>query len=186
MRLFVAIGVPDSWRAAAAAATAAIERDSGVRLRAVHPSLMHLTLRFLGEVPDDRVAPLTEALRDAVPPVEIELALGPAGTFGPPQRAQVVWLGVTGDLEALQALADRIETASRAAGLPSEDRPLRPHLTLARLGRSLTPEDRRAVAEAARRLEAPPPLPFHAHEVQLVQSTLANPRPVYEVLARFV
>ncbi|MEZ4553630.1 MAG: RNA 2',3'-cyclic phosphodiesterase [Dehalococcoidia bacterium] len=186
MRLFVALDVPDTWRGAAARATEDLARASGVRLRSVHPSLMHLTLRFLGEVPDDRVDALTDALLEAVTPFDIELALGPAGTFGPPQRTQVVWLGVTGDLEALQALVDRIETAVRAAGLPPEDRPLRVHLTLARLGRTLTPAERRAVAEAARRLAPPPPLPFHAHEVQLVRSTLANPRPTYEVLARFV
>lgn len=185
MRLFIAIDVPDSWRDAAAQATEALVRASGVRLRAVHPSLMHLTLRFLGEVPDDRVAPLIEALRAAAGPFDLELALGPAGTFGPPQRTQLAWLDVSGDLEALQALATRIEAAVRTAGLPPEDRPLRVHLTLARLGRDLGTEERRAVAEAARRLDAPPPLPFHAREVLLVRSTLGNPRPVYEVLARF-
>ena len=185
MRLFVALDVPEPWREAAAHATEVIARTSGVRLRAVHPSLMHLTLRFLGEVPEDRVAPLIEALREAVTRFDLELALGPAGTFGPPQRTQVVWLGVTGDLEALQSLANRIEGAVRAAGLPSEDRPLRVHLTLARLGRDLTPADRRAVAEAARHLAPPPPLPVRAHEVELVRSTLGNPRPVYEVLGRF-
>lgn len=185
MRLFIAIDVPDSWRDAAAQATEALVRASGVRLRAVHPSLMHLTLRFLGEVPDDRVAPLIEALRAAAGPFDLELALGPAGTFGPPQRTQLAWLDVSGDLEALQALATRIEAAVRTAGLPPEDRPLRVHLTLARLGRDLGTEERRAVAEAARRLDAPPALPFHAREVLLVRSTLGNPRPVYEVLARF-
>lgn len=185
MRLFIAIDVPDAWRDAAREATEALAHASGVRLRAVHPSLMHLTLRFLGEVSEDRVAPLIEALRDAVTPFDVELALGPAGAFGRPQRTQVVWLGVTGDFEGLQHLTARIETAVRAAGLPPDDRPLRVHLTLARLGLDLTPADRRAVAEAARTLAPLPPLPFHAREVELVRSTLGNPRPRYEVLARF-
>ncbi|MBX7111160.1 MAG: RNA 2',3'-cyclic phosphodiesterase [Dehalococcoidia bacterium] len=185
MRLFVAIDVPDAWRDAAVQATEALAQASGVRLRPVHPSLMHLTLRFLGEVPEDGVPRLIEALRAAITAFDLELALGPAGTFGPPIRTQVAWLGITGDLEGLQHLAARIESAVRAAGLPPEDRPLRVHLTLARLGRELRPDERRAVAEAARHLDAPPPLPFHAREVLLVRSTLANPRPLYEVLSRF-
>jgi 2'-5' RNA ligase len=122
-----------------------------------------------------------DAWREAAARATEELAR----TFGPPQRTQVVWLEVTGDLEALRTLADSIEGAVRATGLPPEDRPLRVHLTLARLARDLTPEDRRAVADAARHLEAPPPLPFHAREVELVRSTLANPRPAYEVIGRF-
>ena len=73
----------------------------------------------------------------------------------------------------------------RAAGLPPEDRRLRPHLTLARLGRQLGPEERRAVAEAVRDLDAPEALRFRVREVVLVRSYLGNPGPRYEVLARF-
>jgi 2'-5' RNA ligase len=185
MRLFVALEVPDGWREAARATTESVARASGVRLRAVDPALMHLTLRFLGDVPDAAVPQLVEALAGTVPPVDVALELAPAGTFGPPARTQVVWLGVGGELDALQALAARVETAVRAAGLPPEDRPLRAHLTLARLGRQLDAAERRAVAEAVHHLEAPPPLTFRAREAVLVRSYLGNPQPRYEVIARF-
>jgi 2'-5' RNA ligase len=184
VRLFIAIEVPDAWRVAAREATEALVRTSKVRLRVVDPSLMHLTLRFLGEVSEARVEPLTSALHEAVAAVDVELELGRAGTFGPPARTQVVWLGVGGDLDGLQALADRVEAAVRAAGLPSEERPLRPHLTLARLGRQVGPDDRRAVAEAARNLDPPPRLAFRARELVLMRSHLGAAQPRYEVLAR--
>ncbi len=129
MRLFIAIEVPDDWRTAARATTEALVHASGVRLRVVDPALMHLTLRFLGEVAEARVEPLLAALTDAVTTVDVALELAPAGTFGPAARTQVVWLGVGGDLDGLQALAGRVEAAVRAAGLPPEERPLRPHLT---------------------------------------------------------
>jgi len=184
VRLFVAIEAPQDWREAARSATEAVGRMSGVRLRAVNPALMHLTLRFLGEVPEARVAPLSAALSEHVPPVDVALELAAAGAFGPPARTQVVWLGIGGDLDALHALAARVETAVRAAGLPPEDRPLRAHLTLARLGRQLGPAERRAVAEAVHALEPPPLLPFRAREAVLVRSHLGGPQPRYEVLAR--
>jgi 2'-5' RNA ligase len=185
VRLFVAIEVPDAWRETARATTEALARASGVRLRAVDPALMHLTLRFLGEVSEERMEPLVAALEETASPVDVALELGRAGTFGSATRTQVVWLGVGGDLARLEALAGRIEAAVRACGLPPEDRPLRPHLTLARLGRQLSAGDRRVVAEAVRALDVPAPLPFQAREVVLVQSYLGGARPRYEVLATF-
>lgn len=157
---------------------------SGVHLRAVDPALMHLTLRFLGEVPEPHVEPLRAALTEAVTAVDVGLELAGAGTFGPAARTQVVWLGIGGELDELQALAGRIEAAVRAAGLPPEERPLRPHLTLARLGRQLGADERRAVAEAVRRLEPLPTPGFRASRVVLMRSHLGGPRPRYEALAR--
>lgn len=184
MRLFVALEVPDAWRAAARDATATLARTSGVRLRTVDTALLHLTLRFLGEVPDEALPRLVAALEERVPPVDVALELAAAGSFGRPERTQVVWLGAAGDLDALHALAARVETAVRAAGLPPEDRQLRPHLTLARLGRPLSAADRSAVAEATRALPAPAPHPHRASEAVLVRSYLGGPAPRYEVLAR--
>jgi 2'-5' RNA ligase len=184
VRLFVALEVPDAWRDIARQTTAAVAQASGVRLRAVDPALMHLTLRFLGEVPDERVPALMAGLEAAVPSMDIALELTTAGTFGPAARTSVVWLGIGGDLDGLQAVAARIELAVHEAGLPPEDRPLRVHLTLARLARQLGSEERRAVAEAVRRLDPPPALPFRAREAVLVRSYLGGPQPRYEVLAR--
>jgi 2'-5' RNA ligase len=185
VRLFVALEVPDAWRDVARQATEVVARSPGVRLRAVDPALMHLTLRFLGEVPDDQAPTLNSALKAAITPFEVELELARANIFGPPARASVVWLGVGGDIDGLQAVAAQIEEGVRAAGLPPEDRPLQLHLTLARLGRQLTAHQRRAVADAVRRLDAPPPLAFRAREVALVRSYLGGSQPRYEVRARF-
>jgi 2'-5' RNA ligase len=82
----------------------------------------HLTLAFLGEVDDD--APLAGPLADVAarrPP--FSLALAGSGRFGP-----AVWVGVTGDVPALAGLAADV---AAACGL-GDDRPYRPHLTVAR------------------------------------------------------
>jgi RNA 2',3'-cyclic 3'-phosphodiesterase len=185
MRLFLAIEVPAEWREAARATTDAIAAASGVGLRRVDPAHMHLTLRFLGEVAEERLPLLHGALARRAPPVDFELSLGAAGTFGPPARTSVVWLGLGGDRQALHALVVRIEAAVNEAGLAPSEEAFTPHLTLARVGRASSPVGRRAIAEAVRAVAAPAPLSFRAHEVVLVRSHLGGGPPRYEVIGRF-
>ncbi|MFA7249795.1 MAG: RNA 2',3'-cyclic phosphodiesterase [Dehalococcoidia bacterium] len=186
MRLFIALDVPDAWRDAAAAQqdTLASTLPEGARrsLRPVRAELMHLTLRFLGEIDEQDLEPLQEALED-VPPFTAGLTLQRAGTFGPAPRTGVVWLGVGGDLAALGGIAIGVESAVRRAGLPGDDRPFAAHLTLARLDRRASAGDRSAVAAAVRALPAPLPLPFLAGEIVLVRSYLEGPSPRYVVLS---
>ena len=125
-----------------AAGVAAIVEDvraqglpSGARdVRWVRLDGLHLTLRFLGPSPEERI-PATEAAvvsvaRAAEGPIELELA--GAGTFPPVGRPRTIWIGVAGDTAALGRLGQRTEEALVAAGWPPDPRPFRPHLTLAR------------------------------------------------------
>lgn len=186
MRLFIALEVPEAWRRAAAvqqdALVAALTPETRRALRPVRADLLHLTLRFLGEVDEGGIDPLQAAL-DAIPPFAITLSLDRAGTFGPAAGTGVVWLGVAGEVRALRGLAGDIERAVRLIGMRGEDRPFAAHLTLARLGRHATVEDRLAVADAVQALDAPPPAAFHTSELMLVRSHLEGPAPRYEVLS---
>ena len=188
MRLFVAIEPPDAWlREASRAldALAAALGDDADALRPVTPDRMHLTLRFLGEVHADRFPALDAALRGTVPPVAVDLELAATGTFGAPARTSVVWLGLGGDLDALRALAARVESAVAASGLPPDDRELRPHVTLARVRRQASPAQRRAVASAVATLDAPRLAPHRATSAALVRSHLGAGGPRYEVVGRY-
>ena len=188
MRLFLALELPDPWLREAArtldALTAALGDDADV-LRPVALDRMHVTVRFLGEVDEERVPVLDAALREVVPPVGVDLELTAAGTFGSAARTSVVWLGLGGDLDALRALAGRIESAVEAAGLPPERRELRPHVTLARVRRQASAPQRRAIAVAVAALDAPPAHAHRAGEVVLVRSHLGSGQPRYEVLGRY-
>ena len=185
MRLFVAAEVPETWRAIASAAVEAVARTSQVPMRIVHPSLLHITLRFLGEVAEERLPALDAALAHRVPPVDVALTLGPPSTFGPPPRTQVVWLGVRGDIEGLRGVVRRVDLALGDAGVEPNDRRFAPHLTLARLDRRVTAEERRLVAEVVAAMPPPEPFPLRVRTVALVRSTLGGPRPVYDVLRRY-
>jgi 2'-5' RNA ligase len=127
VRAFVALVPPDDALAELAAAVAVLPHEP--RLRWSPRGQWHLTLAFLGEVDElarDRLAErLARAARRHAP---VELALAGGGRFGD----RVLWAGVDGDRAGLRLLAGSVRAAARRAGLPVDDRPYRPHLTLAR------------------------------------------------------
>lgn len=161
MRLFVAIVPPAGALAELAAAVG--ECGDAPAVRWSPPEQWHLTLAFLGEVDDRTREELAERLGRAArrhPP--LALALGGGGRFG----SRVLWTGVDGDRTGLRRLGDSVRAAVRRCGLPAEDRPYRPHLTLARgrPGADLTP--------LVARLAAFRGSPWQARELQLVRSEL--------------
>jgi 2'-5' RNA ligase len=94
---------------------------------------LHLTQRFLGPTPDDRIEAAATAVRAAaigVAPIAIQL--GGAGRFPPRGRPRTLWIGLTLGVEELGALSRRVDDALAAAGWPRDDRSNHPHLTLAR------------------------------------------------------
>ena len=130
MRVFVAVGVPESARAELEAAVAGLRgRLDGVRWTA--PDSWHLTLAFIGEVGEERLPRLAARLeRAAARHPAHRLRLAGAGRFG--DRA--LWAGVRGDVRTLGRLAQSAQAAARREGFPGEDRAFRAHLTLARSG----------------------------------------------------
>jgi 2'-5' RNA ligase len=92
----------------------------------------HLTLKFLGDIAQDQVTPIVEALRKAFhmqPPVRT-IAQG-LGAFPNLKRPRVVWAGLSSD--GLNVLSEKSETALTSLNFPPEDREFIPHLTLGRV-----------------------------------------------------
>ncbi len=128
MRLFVAVTPPPDAVDQLWSATGQV-RSARPELRWSRPEQWHLTLAFLGSVEDRARVDVTERLgRAAARHAPLTLALEGAGRFGD----RVLWTRVTGDVEPLRRLAASVRAAARRARLPVEDRPYRPHLTLAR------------------------------------------------------
>ncbi len=130
MRLFVALVPPAEAIAELATVVNALRDTPGVRW--TRAEQWHITLAFLAEVDDRTRDALVERLERVAhryaPPT---LALAGGGRFG----GQVLWTRVDGDRAALRRLADAVRAAARRCGLPTDARPYRPHLTLARGGR---------------------------------------------------
>jgi 2'-5' RNA ligase len=183
-RLFFGVPVPGPARAPLEAALPELEPLlPGARL--APPGGWHLTLAFLGQVqPEmaDEVVRVGEAAATAVGPARLRLE--GAGTFPESGRkARVLWTGIGGDTEILVRLVAALSSACKAAGLRSEDRPLAPHLTLARFS-TPAPVPQKAldlVAAAAAESE-----PWEARELACFRSTLGGPRGArYRVVREF-
>jgi len=132
MRLFVALEVPEPVRREVARRMAGL-RDRLPRARWVDPENIHLTLLFLGQTPDDKVPVLSAKLREAFArhaPMTVRLSGG--GTFPPKRPARVAWIGMEAPEELAAVQADAVAAAVEAVGFEPEERPFRPHVTLAR------------------------------------------------------
>ncbi|HVP65667.1 MAG TPA: RNA 2',3'-cyclic phosphodiesterase [Anaeromyxobacteraceae bacterium] len=186
LRLFVALAPPPPVRRKLAAAQDRLRREAGrhaADVRWVDPSNIHLTLQFLGAVPEERLA----AIRDAVAAVAaasrpLRLELRGAGGFPSARRPRVVFTSLAGDVEALARLVSDLGRQLGQLGFPPEERPFSPHLTQgrARDGRG-APGLGGALAAAA----SDEPVPWRAEEVVLFRSHLSPAGARYEALDRW-
>ncbi len=177
MRLFFAVALPQAVR------------DALGRLRAddpayrwVEPASMHVTLAFLGEQPSDALAGLESigAEAAAASPAST-LRLGQPGSFGPRSAPRVLWIGLAGDVAALETLHRHLSDGLRQGQFPVEDRPLAPHITLARRrerfsSRTPPPWPPRSSVQ---------PVEIPLDELTLFQSQLRPSGAIYTALAAF-
>lgn len=132
MRLFAALPLPETARAPLAEAADALRQD-GWPVRWVDAPLMHLTLKFYGDVTDERAAAIADALAGATDGVgAVLLEIAGLGTLPGGRAARVIVANVE-PAPALELLQHRVERASEAVGVPVEGRPFRPHVTLGRV-----------------------------------------------------
>lgn len=167
MRAFLAVPVPGD--PAAASASRAPE---------------HLTLHFLGEIDPDRVEPLKERVAPVVGArPAFEVTVEGVDAFPSRSRPRVVWRGVGAGREELVRLALDVRAAVSAAGIPVDQGPYVPHLTLFRVRSAADAERARALLDG--RTPAPAATRLPVVEVDLVESRLRAGGAEHRVLTRF-
>ena len=125
-RLFVAVDIPEDVKAPLVCLPRELPQAHWV-----HPEQLHLTLRFIGEVEQQTMMAIKAALtRVSFPP--FLLTLCGVGHFPPRSHPRVLWVGMD-PCRALTQLQQEVELALFDAGIPPDERPFSPHLTLARL-----------------------------------------------------
>ncbi|MEO6527977.1 MAG: RNA 2',3'-cyclic phosphodiesterase [Gemmatimonadaceae bacterium] len=131
----------------------------------------HLSLKFLGDVPDDAAPRLVNAAdRVAANHRLLEMNVREVGAFPNFRRARVVWIGVEQD-PRLELLHHDLEIACEQAGFEVEGRPFRPHITLARVHAPITIERARALARVARSVRLR--VAEQVKQITLIESMLA-------------
>jgi 2'-5' RNA ligase len=182
-RLFFAVPVPGASRAPLEAALPDLAPLLG-GARLTTPGGWHLTLAFLGQVrPElaDAVVRVGEAAAATAPAARLRLE--GSGFFPKGRRARALWAGIGGDTEVLVRLAATLAAECKAAGLRFEDRPLTPHLTLARFS-TPAPVPQEALELIARAAAAG--AEWEARELACYRSILGGPRGArYRVVREF-
>jgi 2'-5' RNA ligase len=184
VRSFVAIHLPDDVRTELTSFEEKLKARRHSFVKWVDPESMHLTLKFLGNVAVDSVPRIVDAMAGVArlhAPFRLQVA--GSGAFPNWQRPQVVWVGVGGELDKLNALQRELESVLSPLGFPPESRPFSAHLTLGRLRDRVTPDDRRRFAEFAQKLEFETTLSFEVSAIRLMKSQLTPAGPIYSELA---
>jgi 2'-5' RNA ligase len=139
MRAFIGIGLPPACRRAIAAAYSQF-RGRRLPVSWTPEQNLHVTLKFLGEIPPgdvDCIASLLLEASEGIRPFGI-LVEG-AGVFPSLRAPRVLWVGIRESLELVGKLHENMEDALSGAGFPREDRPFHPHITVGRVRDRLPP-----------------------------------------------
>jgi 2'-5' RNA ligase len=178
MRSFIAVDLDDaSVRERIVTAQGGLVQ-TGAQLKIVGPEVMHLTLRFLGEIPKATVDKVKEAM-DSVrfQPFEVEF-IG-LGVFPNTRRINVVWVGFKQGEEKLNDIFHQLEPKLRQIGLPPDNKGFSPHMTLARVKSAV---NRHALAQFVESLREQEFGAMPVRAVRLKKSTLTPKGPVYTTI----
>ena len=183
MRLFTAIDLPENVRQHLARAAESLRAHPALKdFSWTKPENLHITLKFLGDIPDAAVPNLKSGLARLVVP---EMTLTPSHFLVLPGQgpARVLAINIAGDAEPLAKLFAQIESAVQPLGVHRESRPYKPHITLARIRRPT----RQLTAKTLAKLVNPSLLPaptFPANTFTLYQSQLNPKGAIYTPIAQ--
>lgn len=183
MRLFVAIPLDAELRGTLISAMQPM-RDAAPAVAWTMETLLHVTLKFLGDVDGERVGELTAALaRVTAAHPAFDLDVGGFGAFPHRSRPRIIWAGVAPE-PRLELLQHDVELACDALGFPLDGRPFRPQVTVGRVRVAAAGDeaaDARALARAARGVHFR--AASHVDALHVVASELAAPRARHSLVA---
>lgn len=180
MRLFVALDLSDAVRAKIAKFCDAL-RVEFPPARWARSEGIHVTLKFIGEVPEESVARIEDALSAVRSDAPVEMNFRGTGFFPDERRPRVFWIGIDAAPD-LAEIAAQIETQLEPLGVARESREFKPHLTLARISES------RGIEKLREALRRNGPADFGAvrtNEMYLYRSELGRDGAKYTKLKNF-
>ena len=180
IRSFIAIELPVEVKTALSRLQTQLKAVKPSPVKWVDPLGMHLTLKFLGDITADKVDDITRAIEAAVqgiPPFQLEVK--GLGVFPNLSKARVAWVGMSGDLNRLTRLQQRIESNLAPLGFAPETRSFTPHLTLARVRDSASPVERDNFGQLIASTKFEEAYSFTVECVHLIKSQLTRERAIY-------
>jgi 2'-5' RNA ligase len=184
IRSFIAIELDDPIRRALGDVQTKLKAERAAKsVRWIAPESIHITLVFLGDVEAGSLPVLQNAIVEAckrIPP--FTLALCGVGAFPNTRRPNIIWVGAEGQVETSAELAKRIAEECVVLGFAREDRPFTPHLTIGRVKRDASQNDRRFIGEMIDRAKIEKLGELQVDHVSLMKSDLRPTGSVYTKL----
>lgn len=171
LRTFIAVELPERFLTEIERIEAVLDTH-GVKL--VEPKQVHITLKFLGDISEDKVEPIASALSE-VNCKPFEARVKGVGVFPKPSYIRVIWLGAEGNFEALHSEVERVLSPFKFG----KDDKFSPHATLARV-KAL--KEKAALLEKIKKLETIDLGTMNVESISLKKSTLTPKGPIYETL----
>ena len=182
LRAFIAVEIPLDIRQNIEHATSNLRRGTGSLIRWVAVENMHLTLKFLGDIPTANMEVLTQMIRAEADSFNcFDIHLTGIGSFPNPKRPRVIYIGIQAPAE-LEAFQRQLESATRRLGYNSEERAFAPHLTIGRVRQNIPPDDQQKIRVALEESKIDSPRTARINSVHLYKSDLKPTGPVYTKL----
>ncbi len=154
--------------------------NAGLKAKLVEPHNLHITLKFIGEIPPLKV----EAIKSRLSRLsfqEFDLELHGVGGFPTLNRARVLWIGVSKGAEELIEISEVIEKNLQQVSIPRSSKPFHPHLTIARVKRPLNHRVRKILSTYSNTDFGK----MRVSKFYLMKSTLTSRGPIYTVISEY-
>ncbi|MFH1442120.1 MAG: RNA 2',3'-cyclic phosphodiesterase [Candidatus Omnitrophota bacterium] len=183
MRAFIAIELPKEIKSALAKIQEEL-KSSNDDVRWVEPKNIHLTLKFLGEIDEEKFNKLTKIIDDIVKTKNIfHMNLSSFGAFPDIKYPRVIWAGADkGDAE-LKVIVKELENKIQKIGIPKENRAFSSHITIGRVRSGLNKDKlKQKLEELSKTTPARKTVEFEVKKITLFKSTLTSKGPIYETI----
>lgn len=182
LRAFIAVEIPLDIRQNVEHATSNLRRGTGSLIRWVAVENMHLTLKFLGDIPSPNVEMLTQMIQAEADSFHcFDIHLTGIGSFPNPKRPRVIYIGIQAPA-ALEAFQRQLESATRRLGYNVEERAFAPHLTIGRVRQNISPDDQQKIRRALEASKIDSLGIARVNSVHFYKSDLKPTGPVYTKL----
>ncbi len=183
MRAFIAAELPASLQDNIGKATAGLRKTLGLELvHWVPPSNVHLTLKFLGDVPPSNLGMIEEMLTAEAAKIQaFDVCIDDSGTYPSTRRPQVLWVGLNAP-RTLGLLQNALERGAAQLGYTKEERKFSPHLTIGRVRKYASGADLRRIQDALADTKISNLGSFKVNALHIYKSELQSAGAVYTKL----
>ena len=184
IRSFIAIELSEKVKRGLVKLRNELGRTEHSFVKWVEPEGIHLTLKFLGNIPFKQVAGITCLRKEAAQGIlPFHLEVSDLGAFPNLKQPRVLWVGIGGEIDTLLQLQQNIDSVLAPFGFAKEERPFMPHLTLARIRQGASLVEKKSFGELAASINFETRYPLDVKCISLMRSQLTPGGAIYTHLS---